>query len=105
MVVWIGIGILVLAALVLGLRHKLRRDAIQQNGARVGSALLGQLVSPGTRQARFIIVRGEPAFREGEPFEHQGHRFRLVSYARLDNSSTVLRRFLDAVCDVDPPGR
>ncbi len=98
---WIGIIVLLLAALVLGVRHKLRTDAITQNGARVGSAMLAQLVSPGAVQARFVIVRGEPAFQESEVFEHGGQRFRILSYGRMDDRSTVLRRFLNVVCAVE----
>ena len=98
---WIGIVVLALAALVLGVRNKLRRDAITQNGARVGSAMLAQHVPPGAAQARFMIVRGEPAFQESEAFEHGGQRFRILSYGRLDDRSTVLRRFLDVVCAVE----
>ena len=86
--------------LALALRHKLRRDAISQNGVAVGSAMLAQAVSPGMDQARFVIVRGEPAFQAAEPFEHQGMRFRILFYSRMDDSSTVLRRFLDVTCDV-----
>ena len=102
---WI-IGIAVIAAaLVLGVRRKLQHDAIVQGGANVGSAMLAQAMMPGMQQARFVIVRGMPAFRESEAFDHQGRRFRILSYARLDESSTVLRRFLDVTCAVEPGGR
>ncbi len=102
---WVGLVAVILAAMALGLRRKLRRDAISQGGVRVGSAMLAHLVSPGTREARFVIVRGEPGFDETAVFEHQGQNFRIVSYSRKDESSTVLRRFLDVVCAVGPAPR
>ena len=52
-----------------------------------------------------MIVRGEPGFDETAVFEHQGQNFRIVSYSRRDESSTVLRRFLDVVCAVEPAPR
>jgi hypothetical protein len=99
---WPVVAAALATAFALLVRRKLRRDAIVQNGANVGSAMLAQIVSPGMDQARFIIVRGEPAFQATEPFEHQGMRFRILSYSRLDESSTVLRRFLDVTCGVEP---
>ncbi len=99
---WLLIAVALVVLLALALRRKLRRDAIAQNGSNVGSAMLAQLVSPGIGQVRFIIVRGEPAFQAAEPFEHQGMRFRILSYSRMDDSSTVLRRFLDVTCAVEP---
>ena len=61
-------------------------------------------MSPGASQIHFIIVRGAPAFQERETFEHRGHRFRILSYERLDESSTVLRRYLNVTCAVEPAG-
>ena len=66
--------------------------------------MLAQLVSPEMTHARFVIVRGEPKFDAGEPFEHRSFRFRILSYDRIDDSSTVLRRFLDVVCAVELAG-
>lgn len=93
-----------LALLALALRHKLRRDAIYQNGAQVGSALLGGLGQPGGPDARFVIIRGEPAFKEDQSFQHQGETYLILSYASLDASSTVLRRFVEPTCRVVGPG-
>jgi hypothetical protein len=100
---WIVIA-LVVAALVVGVRRKLHRDAITQDGANVGSAMLAEIVVPGTQHARFVIVRGTQAFRENEAFDHQGRRFLILSYSRMDDSSTVLRRFIDVTCAVQPGG-
>ena len=90
----------VLAVLALAVRQKLRRDAIHQNGAQVGSAILGGVGMPGEPSAHFVIIRGEPAFQENQPFQHQGKTYLIVSYASMDASSTVLRRFLEATCRI-----
>ncbi len=99
---WMLIGgvVVMVAALALMLKRKLDLDAIVQDGRRVGSAMLAQFVEPGTRQARFVIVRGEPAFLQDRPFSHQGAMFQIETFAALDASSTVLRRFQDVTCRV-----
>lgn len=93
-----------LALLALTLRYKLRRDAIYQNGVQVGSALLGALGQSGGPDAYFVIIRGEPPFREEQPFQHRKETYLILSYASLDTSSTVLRRFIEATCRVGGPG-
>lgn len=88
----------------LALRRKLRRDGIYQGGVRVGSALPAEAVAPNAGHARFAIIRGEPGFREREPFVHGGSTFRIVSAAGYDDRSPVLRRYLDVACEVIGPG-
>jgi hypothetical protein len=99
--IWIG-G--VLALLVLLLARKIARDAIRQDGKRVGSAMLAQYVAPGSREIRFVTVRGEPAFRVDQPFRHQGHDFLIVGFEGYDDNSTVLLRWLNVTCRVVAPG-
>ncbi len=91
----VGAGAFAAAALAA----KLRRDAIVQDGARVGSTLLAGVAQEG-EPARFVIVRGEAAFRQDAPFEHRGRRFQLISYESYDDRSPVLRRFLAVTCRV-----
>lgn len=91
-----------LGFLAFALRRKLRRDAIYQGGVRVGSAL-PPLLAPDGKRARFAVLRGEPGFREGEPFVNRGMAFRIVSAGNYDDRSTVLRRWLDATCEVIGP--
>jgi hypothetical protein len=95
--IWIGGG---LALLGLLLARKLARGAIRQDGKRVGSAMLAQYVAPDAEEARFVIVRGEPAFRADRPFQHQGHDFLIVTFEGYDDRSTALRRWLDVTCRV-----
>lgn len=97
---WIAGAVALVGLLGLALRRKVRRDGIYQDKVRVGSALLAEIVRPDAEQARFVIVRGEPAFQEREPFEHAGMTFRIISAAGYDDSSTVLRRFIDVTCQV-----
>ena len=94
----------VIAVLALLLVRKVRRDAIRQGGKSVGSAL-GWTPTPDGTGVYFVIVRGEPAFQETQPFEYQGHTFVMVSHEGYDDSSSVLRRFLDVTCRMLPPGR
>ncbi len=100
-VLWI-LGVIAVLALLLVL--KVRRDAIRQGGKRVGSAL-GWTPAPDGTGVRFMTVRGEPAFQEAQPFEHQGRTFVMVSHEGYDDRSPVLRRFLDVTCRMLPPGR
>lgn len=97
-----------LALIALVLRRKFQRDGIYQNGARVGSALLGGAVGPAGTQVPFVIIRGqirgEPLFREGEPFAHRGAAFRIVSVADRDERSSVLLRLIDVTCRVEDSG-
>lgn len=97
---WI-LGVIAVLALLLVL--KVRRDAIRQGGKRVGSALGWTPASDGTG-VYFIIVRGEPAFQETQPFEHQGQTFVMVAHENYDDRSPVLRRFLGVTCRMLPPG-
>jgi hypothetical protein len=99
--IWIGGGFAFLALL---LARKLARDAIRQDGKRVGSAMLAQYVAPDAAEARFVIVRGEPTFSADRPFRHQGHDFLIVSFDGYDDRSTVLRRWLGVTCRVIAPG-
>ena len=97
--IWIlGAG----ALLALLVARKLARDAISQGGKRVGSALLAGYVPPGAKEARFLVLRGEPDFLPDQPFRHQGREFRIVGAEGYDDSSTVLRRWLGVTCQVDP---
>ena len=98
---WIVIIVVALLGLGIAIRQKMHRDAITQNGTWVGSAMLAELVQPGAVQTRFVIVRGTAQFEQSGAFEHRGQRFRIVSYDRLDVSSTVLRRFLNVTCVVE----
>jgi len=100
-ILWI---LAVIAILALLLVRKVRRDAIRQDGKRVGSAL-GWLPTPDGTGVCFTIVRGEPAFQETQPFEYQGRTFVMVSHEGYDDRSSVLRRFLDVTCRMLPPGR
>jgi hypothetical protein len=95
--IWIGGGVAVVALL---LARKIARDAIRQDGKRVGSALLAHSVAPDAAEARFVIVRGEPVFRADQPFRHQGHDFLIVTFEAYDDRSTVLRRWLSVTCRV-----
>lgn len=66
-----GLGACGVAGLIaVGLRSKMKADAILQDGAWVGSALLGTPLSD--EAASFIVLRGAPEFREQEPFRHRG---------------------------------
>ncbi len=102
MSVWTTLGgaVILVVVVVLMLRRKLRRDAIFQDGREMGSAMLAEAVMPSSRQVRFVIVRGAAGFREDQVFEHQGTLFQIESFARTDDSSTVLRRFIDVTCRV-----
>lgn len=93
-----------LALLALALRHKLRRDAIHQDGVQVGSALLGGPGQSKEPDAYFVVIRGEPAFKEDQPFQHREETYLILFYASMDASSTVLRRFFEATCRVVSPG-
>lgn len=97
-----AILVLIAAIIILGLalRYKVRSDAIYQGGTRVGSALFGGFIGPDADEARFVIVRGEPAFQERLPFVHRGGLYEIISSADYDDSSTVLRRFIDVQCQV-----
>jgi hypothetical protein len=75
--IWIGGGLTLLGLL---LARKLARDAIRQDGKRVGSAMLAQYAPPAAAEARFVIVRGEPAFRADRPFRHHGYDFLIVTF-------------------------
>lgn len=94
------IVIAAIALIVLALRYKVRSDAIYQGGSRVGSALFAGFVGPDAEYARFSIIRGEPAFQERRPFEHRGTVYEMISVTDDDESSTVLRRFIDVQCQV-----
>jgi len=100
-ILWI-LAVIAIPALLLV--RKVRRDAIRQGGKRVGSAL-GWTPAPDGTGVYFITVRGEPAFQETQPFEHQGRTFVMVSHEGYDDRSPVLRRFLDVTCRMLPPGR
>lgn len=97
-----AIVVLIAAIVIFGLavRHKMRVDAIYQGGTRVGSALFGGFTGPDAEEAHFVIVRGEPTFQERLPFEHRGGLYEIISSAGYDDSSTVLRRFVDVQCQV-----
>lgn len=94
-----------LALIALALRRKFRRDGIYQDGARVGSALLGGIIGPPGTQVPFVIIRGqirgEPLFREDAPFAHRGAVFRIESVADRDERSSVLLRLIDVTCRVE----
>jgi len=94
---------LILVVAVALIAIKLERDAIRQGGARVGSALFAGLIAPVGEEARFVVVRGEAAFRPDRPFRHQGRDFRILSAERYDDRSTVLRRWFNVVCRVERP--
>ncbi|QDD92852.1 hypothetical protein HVIM_03935 (plasmid) [Roseomonas mucosa] len=97
--VWMVAIVAGLATLgALALRAKLKRDAILQDGQVVGSALYGGVVSD--EEALFVMLRGEPTFRADIPFEHDGHRYLLLSHEAYDDHSPVLRRFINARCRV-----
>jgi hypothetical protein len=91
-----------LALLALLIARKLTRDAIRQGGRRVGSALLARYVPPGAKEARFLVLRGEPGFQPDQPFRHQGRDFSIAWSEGYDDSSTVLRRWLGVTCRIDP---
>ena len=97
------------ALVVVGLLfwRKILVDAVRQNGARVGSALPAEYPAPGAAECRFAIIRGEPAFREEEPFDFRGITYLMVAHEHLNTGSTVLRRWENAVCQVlaRKPGR
>lgn len=92
----------------MALCRKFRRDGIYQDGARVGSALLGGGVGPAGTRAHFVIIRGQirgdALFREGAPFSHRGAVFRIVTVATRDERSSFLLRLLDVTCRVEDPG-
>ncbi len=97
--IWIlGAG----ALLALLVARKLTRDTILQGGRRVGSAFLARHVAADAREARFLVLRGEPGFRPDQPFRYQGRAFRIAWSEGYDDSSTVLRRWLGVTCRVDP---
>ena len=58
---------------------------------------------PDAAEARFIIIRGEPAFSADRPFRHQGYDFLIVAFEDYDDRSTVLRRWLGVTCRVIRP--
>ena len=90
----------VLVMIGLLLRRKVRADAITQNRVRVGSALPAEYPAPGATECRFVIIRGEPAFQEAEPFEFRSITYAMLTHEHLDTSSTVLRRWQGATCRV-----
>ncbi len=96
-----------LALTALLLRRKFRRDGIYQDGARVGSALLGGVIGPAGTQVPFVIIRGQirgdAMFHEAEPFVHRGALLRIVSAAERDERSSVLLRLIDVTCRVEDP--
>ncbi len=99
---WIAGTVVGIAVLALLIALKLHRDAIRQNSVRVGSALLAEYPGAAQAEARFIIVRGEPRFQPGETFEHRGKLYEILAYRGYDDSSTVLRRFIDVTCRMIP---
>lgn len=103
MFVLVAIAVVVAAAILL-VRLKVSRDGIYQNGAYVGSAMLAEAVEPGATQARFVTVRGMPAFEERLPFRHAGMTFEIETAETFDDSSTVLRRFGNVTCWVVSQG-
>ncbi len=104
LVAWFGFSVVAIVGFGIAIRQKMRRDAITQHGAWVGSALLAELPRPGAAHIRFLIVRGAAAFQHAEAFKFQGYRCRILSYDRIDDSSPVLRRFLGVTCALDDGG-
>ena len=100
---WILGALLTVAAVVLLVRRKLHGDGIYQGGTYVGSALLAEAVYPDADRAAFLVVRGMPAFQPDQPFKHRRRRYLLVSFERCDESSTVLRRYMRASCEILAP--
>ena len=94
MILWLFAGI---AAVVLLATLHLQRNAIRQDGQRVGSAV-GWVMTPDGGHARFAIIRGEAAFQDNQVFEYKGQGFLIVGYDGVDDRSTVLRRFLNVTC-------
>ena len=96
---WLGYFLIGIALLALLLRAKVRSMSIYQNDAYAGSAL-GGLIDDKTGLAYFVTVRTAPNFDIARPFRHQGVYYRLVSWGSVDDRSPVLKRHMEAWCEV-----